>query len=147
MNSPRNTVPLPAWPPVSGELTFEPLDSVTPPVSHLTTEELAELRQSLINRRRKLADEISRLQNEACRMGDLGQTGGSSHEGEDAADTLRDPWQRVLRLRGIAHKRGLLHEIDRALDRIEKKTYGFCTETKKAISISRLREIPWARCV
>ena len=31
--------------------------------------------------------------------------------------------------------------------RIEKKTYGFCTETKKAISISRLREIPWARCV
>lgn len=147
MKSLRKTGSLPAWPPVRSELTFEPLGRLTPPVAHLSPQELAELRQSLIDRRRKLVAEISRLQNEAYRTEESGQTGGASDEASGAVGAAGDPWQRVLRLRGIAHKRGLVHEIDQALGRIEKKTYGFCTETNKAISISRLREIPWARCI
>ena len=53
----------------------------------------------------------------------------------------------MLRLSRIDQKRSLLHEIEQALRRIEKNTYGLCATTKKAISVSRLREIPWARCI
>ncbi len=115
------------------------------PVSHLTPEEVEEFRQSLITRRRKLVRDIGQLQNEASYMAGLGGTGGSSPKAGDGAAVRGGPWERVLRLSSIAHKRSLLHEVEQALERIEKRTYGLCTESNEAISISRLREIPWAR--
>jgi RNA polymerase-binding transcription factor DksA len=45
-------------------------------------------------------------------------------------------------------ERKLLREIDNALVRIEKKTYGICEGTGKSIPKARLEAQPWARyCV
>jgi len=45
-------------------------------------------------------------------------------------------------------ERKLLREIDNALVRLEKKTYGICEGTGKPISKARLEAQPWARyCV
>lgn len=41
--------------------------------------------------------------------------------------------------------RGQLLEIESALARIEKGTYGYCEETEEPIEIERLRAIPWTR--
>ena len=45
-------------------------------------------------------------------------------------------------------ERKLLIEIDNALQRIEKQTYGICESTGKPITKARLEAQPWARyCV
>lgn len=122
--------------------TAERLDGATP---HLTSEELQELRQSLMDRRNKLLSEIARLQNEAFRLAVTGQPGVAPAAADNGTQSHSAPWERVLRLSTIASKRSLLNEVEQALARIEKKTYGVCVETNKAISLSRLREIPWAK--
>jgi RNA polymerase-binding protein DksA len=40
--------------------------------------------------------------------------------------------------------KGELHEIDRALARIDDGTYGICMVTGKPIPVDRLRALPWA---
>jgi RNA polymerase-binding transcription factor DksA len=45
----------------------------------------------------------------------------------------------------IENERGLLREIDEALERIEDNTYGICLATNKPITKSRLRVKPWAK--
>ena len=116
------------------------------PTPHLTPQELAELRQSLLNRRNKLAGEIARLQNEACWLAGASERFGASQRAGGGITGAGAVWERALRLSSIAHKRSILHEIDRALGRIENNTYGRCTETNRVIPVTRLREIPWARC-
>ncbi|MCA9312407.1 MAG: TraR/DksA family transcriptional regulator, partial [Phycisphaerales bacterium] len=44
-----------------------------------------------------------------------------------------------------ASQRSLLKEIDAALVRIEKKTYGICERLGKPINPERLKNTPWAR--
>jgi RNA polymerase-binding protein DksA len=46
----------------------------------------------------------------------------------------------------IAHREGrYLDHLDRALERIQKGTYGFCMECGKLISRPRLEAVPHAR--
>ena len=61
------------------------------------------------------------------------------------ADLGSDTWEQELTLGLIENERGLLREIDEALDRIEDKTYGICLATNRPISKSRLRAQPWAK--
>jgi len=45
-------------------------------------------------------------------------------------------------------ERNILNDIDRALERLEKGTYGLCESCQKHISLKRLQAIPWTRfCV
>jgi DnaK suppressor protein len=45
----------------------------------------------------------------------------------------------------IENERGLLREIDEALQRIEEGTFGICVATGKTITKARLRAKPWAK--
>lgn len=48
----------------------------------------------------------------------------------------------------LVNARALFTEVEAALKRIEKGTYGFCVECGKLIPEKRLEAIPWAaRCV
>jgi DnaK suppressor protein len=110
--------------------------------SHLTAEELAEFRQVLLDKRRELVDDIVNLEDEARRSG-----GGSSSSAMPIhmADLGSDTWEQEFTLNLIEKERTIVREIDEALDRIEKKTYGTCLATGKAISKARLRVKPWAQ--
>ena len=60
----------------------------------------------------------------------------------DAADELEE-YQNLL---PVEHSLELqLRDVNLALKKIEKGTYGICERCKKAISIERLKVIPWAR--
>ena len=64
------------------------------------------------------------------------------------ADRASDAWERELTLELAEDKRALLREIDDALERIERGTYGICEATGKPIKKARLEAIPWTRyCV
>ncbi len=46
-----------------------------------------------------------------------------------------------------ANLKGELHQIERALDKIDNGSYGICEITGKPIPVERLRALPWARTI
>ena len=64
------------------------------------------------------------------------------------ADIGTDNYEQEFALGLMDSERKLLREIDAALGRIEKKTYGTCQGTGKPIAKARLEARPWAKhCV
>ena len=61
------------------------------------------------------------------------------------ADSGTDNFDRDFALSLLSSDQDAIYEIEEALKRIEKNTYGICELTGKAIPKSRLEAIPWAR--
>jgi len=61
------------------------------------------------------------------------------------ADLGSDNWEQDFTLGLIANEEALVYEIDDALERIDKKTYGVCLATHNPISDARLCAKPWAK--
>src|SRR6266700_3779111 len=61
------------------------------------------------------------------------------------ADSGTDNFDRDFALSLLSSDQDAIYEIEEALKRIEKHTYGTCELTGKAIPKSRLEAIPWTR--
>jgi DnaK suppressor protein len=61
------------------------------------------------------------------------------------ADSGTDNFDRDFALSLLSADQDSVYEIEEALKRIEKKTYGVCELTGKAIPKARLEAIPWTR--
>jgi RNA polymerase-binding transcription factor DksA len=61
------------------------------------------------------------------------------------ADSGTDNFDRDFALSLLSADQDAVYEIEEALKRIEKKTYGVCELTGKVIPGARLEAIPWAR--
>ena len=61
------------------------------------------------------------------------------------ADLGSDNYEQDFAIGLMDGERKLLHEIDEALVRIEKKNYGICLGTGEPISKARLEAKPWAK--
>ena len=60
-------------------------------------------------------------------------------------DRLTDNFDRDFNLSLLSADQDVIYEIEEALKRIERGTYGMCEITGKAIPQTRLNAIPWAR--
>jgi DnaK suppressor protein len=112
--------------------------------TRLTARELEEFRQMLLRKRQELIGDVNHLEDEAIRMRQQGG-GSSSSMPIHMADIGSDTWEQELTLGLIENERGLLREIDEALQRIEDGTFGICVATGKPITKARLRAKPWAK--
>ena len=110
----------------------------------LTPAELEEFRQMLLAKRQQLIGDVAHLEDEAIRSRQHGESGSSSMP-IHMADIGSDTWEQELTLGLIENERGLLREIDEALDRIKNGTFGVCLGTGKPITKARLRAKPWAK--
>ncbi|MGO8837393.1 MAG: TraR/DksA family transcriptional regulator [Limisphaerales bacterium] len=61
------------------------------------------------------------------------------------ADSGTDNFDRDFALSLLSSDQDAVYEIEEALKRIEKKTYGICELTGKTIPRARLEAIPWTR--
>ena len=61
------------------------------------------------------------------------------------ADSGTDNFDRDFALSLLSSDQDAIYEIEEALKRIEKKTYGICELTGKPIPATRLDAIPWTR--
>jgi DnaK suppressor protein len=113
--------------------------------THLSTADLEEFRELLTAKRHELIGDMNHLRSEALGHGSSGEGGGSSTMPIHMADIGSDTWEQELTLGLIEKERGMLREIEEALDRIEDRTYGICLATNKPISKARLRAKPWAK--
>jgi len=113
----------------------------------LTKQQLKQFRQLLIVEREKFAAEIRSLAQDALRSpreasGDL--SGYTMHLADMAADTA----ERELSTNLVSSEQEVLYQIDDALERIDEGAFGLCEKCDKAIPVSRLKAVPYARlCV
>ena len=92
-------------------------------------------RQKLLNWRNELLEEYRETRNH-LESGD--------RAGSDFADMASAETDNVLELRTRDRERKLVAKIDEALERVEKGTYGFCSETGNPIGLARLEARPIA---
>ena len=112
--------------------------------TRLTAREIEEFRQMLLLKRQELVGDVNHLEDEAIRTRQQGG-GSTSSMPIHMADIGSDTWEQELTLGLIENERGLLREIDEALQRIEEGTFGICVATGKPITKARLRAKPWAK--
>lgn len=61
------------------------------------------------------------------------------------ADAASDDFDHDLALAGLSLEQDALYEVEAALRRIERGTYGVCEVSGKPIPLARLKAVPWAR--
>ena len=91
--------------------------------------------RSLRKERRRLIDELDHQETLAQERPTTG-----NHMADDATEVEEQAKSLALR----RHLEGMLKEIDRAIARAEKGTYGICERCKQPISVERLKVMPAA---
>jgi len=110
----------------------------------LTRQELRELENQLLQKKRALTGDIELLCQEAAGAGpDL--AGNGSGLAFDDPDLAVETAVAEMRAELVANEVSLLQEVEDALRRIDDRSYGLCMATGKPISKARLRAIPWTR--
>lgn len=123
----------------------EPEVAVAVPMakSNLSQAELEEFRDILLIKRAQIVGDIATLnklqKNRQESSGDL------SSVPFHPADAGSDNFEQEFTLGLMGNEQGLLREIEEALDRISKGTYGVCVATNKPITKARLQAKPWAK--
>jgi DnaK suppressor protein len=92
---------------------------------------------NLVQLREQLLAQMSGLAKESAQE----MPGYSLH----MADSGTDNFDRDFALSLLSSDQDAVYEIEEALKRIEKKTYGVCELTNKPIPKARLEAIPWTR--
>ncbi len=93
------------------------------------------------NRLIELRDQLTRQMNGLAKESAQEMAGYSLH----MADSGTDNFDRDFALSLLSSDQDAIYEIEEALKRIEKNTYGICELTGKPIPKSRLEAIPWTR--
>ncbi len=99
--------------------------------------EWAKYYQNLLELREQLLKQMSGLAKESAQE----MAGYSLH----MADSGTDNFDRDFALSLLSSDQDAIYEIEEALKRIEKSTYGICELTGKPIPKARLEAIPWTR--
>ena len=89
----------------------------------------------------ELRDQLLRQMNGLAKESAQEMAGYSLH----MADSGTDNFDRDFALSLLSSDQDAIYEIEEALKRIEKNTYGICELTGKPIPRSRLEAIPWTR--
>ncbi len=93
------------------------------------------------NRLVELRDQLTRQMDGLAKESAQEMAGYSLH----MADSGTDNFDRDFALSLLSSDQDAVYEIEEALKRIEKNTYGICELTGKPIPKSRLDAIPWTR--
>ena len=111
----------------------------------LTKDDIEILERALLEKRREILRNVTEFEDEALKKSRLDASGDLSSMPIHMADLGTDNYEQEFALDLMGGERKLLNEIDDALQRIEKGTYGVCEGTGKPISKARLKAQPWAR--
>lgn len=108
----------------------------------LTKKDLEKIREALLAYRDRLSGDLSSIEEEARQAGE--QEFSVDHMADHGSDTFFHDFNLGL----IENVGRTLAEIDRALARLDRGTYGTCLLCQEPIPKARLEYLPWARfCV
>ena len=131
--------------PIHSDSTAEGTQGVSPQdeverKTPFSDEELEHFKELLLDRRRSAVEDIESMkgQLEDAREQAENDTAYSFH----MADAGTDAMEREKLYLMVARQQKYVGYLDRALERVENKTYGVCKVTGKAISKERLEAVP-----
>ncbi|MEW6250069.1 MAG: TraR/DksA C4-type zinc finger protein [Planctomycetota bacterium] len=111
----------------------------------LTRPEIEQFREMLLRKRAEILGDVSTLHNEALNKDRREAAGDLSSMPIHMADLGSDNYELEFTLGLIEGERAIVREIDEALERIKKNTYGVCLATGRPIGKARLKAKPWAK--
>lgn len=111
----------------------------------LTASELGEFRAMLLTKRAQILGDVTNMQSQALDANRQDAAGDLSSMPLHMADIGSDNYELEFTLGLIEGERAILREIDEALERIGKGTYGTCLATGNPIGRARLKAKPWAK--
>jgi RNA polymerase-binding transcription factor DksA len=104
-------------------------------------------RSTLLALRARLNGDVSHLADEALRSAP-GGAGAGSHAPQHLAEHGTDAFEQEFTLSLLHNQEQTLEEIDEALERLKRGTFGRCEECGLPIPRPRLRALPYTRhCV
>jgi RNA polymerase-binding transcription factor DksA len=106
----------------------------------LHPEELSEFEELLRRRKALLADDVLGLERAWTDHSEM-DGAHSNHMAESGSDSFEED-VRLARMESAGEE---IEEIEAALERVRDGAFGTCEECGKAISLERLRAIPYAR--
>ena len=106
----------------------------------LHPEDLSEFEEMLRRRKAFLADDVLGLERAWTDHSEM-DGAHSNHMAESGSDSFEED-VRLTRMESAGEE---IDEIDAALERLHEGAYGACEECGKALSLERLRAIPYAR--
>jgi len=101
--------------------------------------ELEEFRQLILKKREEAVEDIDSIR---AQVEDSREHESDSAYSFHMADAGTDAMEREKQYLMIARQQKFVGYLDRALERIENKTYGICKVTGKPIRKERLRAVP-----
>jgi RNA polymerase-binding protein DksA len=113
------------------------------PSRRFAADELRAFERLLQQRRKFLARNVRRLEDEACRKGS-DAAGDLSTIPLHPADMATDTQQQDMSLVFMENENVQLQDIEEALERLHDDRFGLCEECGCEIAIERLRAIPYA---
>lgn len=109
--------------------------------SRYSDAELQEFKELITDKLENSRSELKYLQEQINRSGDMGDDSDTRFSGlEDGSATMEREYLNQMASRQIQY----IQHLEKALVRIENKTYGICRDTGKLISAERLRAVPHA---
>lgn len=113
--------------------------------SGLGKADISELRAALLRKRQEILGDVTTMRDEALSRNRQDAAGDLSNMPLHPADVGSDHYEQEFTLGLIESERQIIREIDEALMRIEKGTFGICAATGQPIGLARLRVMPWAK--
>ena len=115
---------------------------ITRPQKYMDKEKSEEFKTRLLEEKAKLLVELERIERDS-----LDNIQDQAQEGAWGADVATDVYEeeriQTERIEAMAH----LAEVDKALERLEKGTFGISVVSGKPIPEERLEVLPWATCL
>lgn len=111
----------------------------------LTEADLKYFLRRLLAIKKRLVGDLSDLEEEALRSAGGEAAGGLSDVPIHPADLGTDTHEEEVTLGLLENEDQLLTEVNDALDRIERGTFGRCEECGQEISRERLEAVPYTR--
>lgn len=111
-----------------------------PQKTPFSDEELQHFKDLILERRRNAKEDIERMREQIQEAKE--QAGDNSAYSFHMADAGTDAMEREKLYLMIARQQKYIGYLDRALERIENKTYGICKVTGKPIARERLEAVP-----
>jgi len=111
----------------------------------MTQTEIDSMRQRLLALKKRLGDELSELEDAALRPVGGESSGGLSDVPVHLADLASDNYEQEVALGLLESDEQILTQINEALARIARGTFGLCENCHRTISRERLEALPYAR--
>jgi len=98
----------------------------------------------LLDKREELVGDISQISEDTLKKSQKDASGDISGYSFHMADVATDNYDREFSLGLASKERGVLFEINHALQKLQEGKFGSCELCKKPISQARLKAVPYA---